>query len=35
MILNYFNENRDQILSWLWYHAWLSAVPVVLGLAIS
>jgi osmoprotectant transport system permease protein len=35
VILNYFNENRDQILSWLWYHAWLSAVPVVLGLAIS
>jgi osmoprotectant transport system permease protein len=35
VILNYFNDNRDQILSWLWYHAWLSAVPVVLGLAIS
>jgi osmoprotectant transport system permease protein len=34
-MLTYFNENRDQVLSWFGYHAWLAAVPVVLGLIIS
>ncbi len=34
-MLNYFAEHRDEVLSWLGYHAWLSAVPVVLGLLIS
>jgi osmoprotectant transport system permease protein len=34
-VLSYFNDNRDQVLSWLGYHAWLSALPVVLGLIIS
>jgi osmoprotectant transport system permease protein len=34
-VLTYFNDNRDDVLSWLGYHAWLSAIPVVLGLIIS
>jgi osmoprotectant transport system permease protein len=34
-MLTYFNDNRDQVLSWFGYHAWLAAVPVVLGLIIS
>ena len=34
-VLDYFNENRSEVLNWLGYHAWLSALPVVLGLAIS
>lgn len=34
-VLTYFNQNRADVLLWLGYHAWLSAVPVVLGLIIS
>jgi osmoprotectant transport system permease protein len=34
-VLTYFSDNRDDVLSWLGYHAWLSAIPVVLGLIIS
>jgi osmoprotectant transport system permease protein len=34
-VWSYFSDNRDQVLSFLGYHAWLSAVPVVLGLIIS
>jgi osmoprotectant transport system permease protein len=34
-IWTYFQDNRDEILLWLRYHAWLSAVPVVVGLLIS
>jgi osmoprotectant transport system permease protein len=34
-MLTYFNDNRSEILSWLGYHAWLSAIPVVLGLLIA
>jgi osmoprotectant transport system permease protein len=34
-MLSYFNDHRDEVLTWLGYHAWLSAVPVVLGLMIS
>jgi osmoprotectant transport system permease protein len=31
----YFNAHLHQDLSWLWDHVWLSAVPVVIGLAIA
>lgn len=34
-VLTYFNEHREVVLSWLGYHAWLSALPVVVGLVIS
>lgn len=34
-ILEYFRDHSEEVLTWLWYHAWLSAVPVVAGLAIS
>jgi osmoprotectant transport system permease protein len=34
-VWSYFSDNRDQVLSFLGYYAWLSAVPVVLGLIIS
>ncbi|MBA3233749.1 MAG: ABC transporter permease [Propionibacteriales bacterium] len=34
-MFNYFVDHRAEILTWLGYHAWLSALPVVLGLAIS
>jgi osmoprotectant transport system permease protein len=33
--LRYLDQNGQQILQWLWFHTWLSVVPVVLGLAIS
>jgi osmoprotectant transport system permease protein len=35
MIVTYFNQHRSEILNWLWYHVWLSALPVLLGLVIS
>lgn len=31
----YFTEHRSDVLSWLWSHAWLAALPVVLGLVIA
>ncbi|MBA2558339.1 MAG: ABC transporter permease [Propionibacteriales bacterium] len=34
-VVTYFNDNRAEILTWLGYHAWLSALPVVLGLIVS
>jgi osmoprotectant transport system permease protein len=34
-VLTYFNQNRSEVLSWLGYHAWLSAIPVILGLLIA
>lgn len=35
MIFGYLGQHRAEILSWLGYHAWLSAVPVLAGLALS
>jgi len=32
---DYFDRNRDTVLEWLGWHAWLSLVPVVLGLALA
>jgi osmoprotectant transport system permease protein len=34
-MITYFNQHRDEILNWLGYHIWLSALPVLLGLIIS
>lgn len=34
-VLTYFGDHRAEILTWLGYHAWLSALPVVLGLVIA
>jgi osmoprotectant transport system permease protein len=34
-MLTYFNDNRDEVVSWFGYHAWLAALPVILGLIIS
>jgi osmoprotectant transport system permease protein len=31
----YFQDHRQQDLGWLWDHVWLSALPVLIGLAIS
>lgn len=31
----YFNDNLKTDLGWLWDHVWLSALPVLIGLAIS
>ncbi len=33
--LTYFNDNRAEVLSWLWSHTWLAVIPVVFGLIIS
>ena len=33
--LSYFNQHRSQDLGWLWSHAWLSVVPVVIGLVLA
>jgi osmoprotectant transport system permease protein len=33
--LQYIEQNSDRILEWLWFHTWLSIVPVLLGLLIS
>lgn len=35
MIFTYFQQHQGEVLSWLGYHAWLSALPVVIGLLIS
>jgi osmoprotectant transport system permease protein len=32
---SYFMDNRSQDLGWLWTHAWLSALPVVVGLLLA
>lgn len=34
-VLTYFDQHRHDVLVWFGYHAWLSAVPVLLGLLIS
>jgi len=34
-LFSYFNDHRRDVLSWLGYHTWLSALPVVVGLVIS
>jgi osmoprotectant transport system permease protein len=34
-VFTYFDQHRSEVLTWLGYHAWLSAVPVLLGLVIS
>lgn len=34
-MFSYFNDHRDEVLNWLGYHAWLSAVPVLAGLLIA
>jgi osmoprotectant transport system permease protein len=36
MILwTYFRQHQDDVLSWLGYHAWLSTLPVAIGLIIA
>ncbi|MEY9862844.1 osmoprotectant transport system permease protein [Catenulispora sp. GAS73] len=35
MIFGYLSDHRAEITTWLEYHAWLSALPVLLGLLIS
>jgi osmoprotectant transport system permease protein len=34
-VITYFNQHSEEILNWLGYHVWLSALPVLLGLIIS
>lgn len=34
-VFTYFDQHRAEVLTWLGYHAWLSAVPVLAGLIIS
>lgn len=34
-LLDYFGQHRDEVMSWLGYHAWLSILPVVLGLLLA
>ncbi|HJQ41463.1 MAG TPA: ABC transporter permease subunit [Jatrophihabitantaceae bacterium] len=34
-IWDYFRSNQNEVLHWLWTTVWLSALPVVVGLAIS
>jgi osmoprotectant transport system permease protein len=34
-VIDYFTANRPTIISWLGWHAWLSVVPVVVGLVIA
>jgi osmoprotectant transport system permease protein len=34
-MITYFDQHQDEILNWLWYHAWLSALPVLLGLIVA
>jgi osmoprotectant transport system permease protein len=34
-MISYFRLHHAEIISWLGYHVWLSAVPVVLGLVIA
>lgn len=32
---SYFQQHWQEVLSWLWAHAWLSVVPVVIGLLLA
>ncbi len=34
-LFSYFTAHRSEVLSWLWSHAWLSVLPVLIGLVIS
>lgn len=34
-LFGYFGQHRAQVLSWLWSHAWLSVLPVLIGLAVA
>ena len=34
-LFSYFGTHRAEVLSWLWSHAWLSVLPVVIGLAVA
>lgn len=34
-VLDYADRHRDTVLQWLGWHAWLSVVPVVLGLVVA
>jgi osmoprotectant transport system permease protein len=34
-LFSYFADHLDQDLGWLWSHAWLSVLPVVIGLVIA
>lgn len=34
-LFGYFADHRDRVLGLLWSHAWLSLLPVVIGLAVS
>ncbi len=34
-LFSYFSDHRHQVLSWLWSHAWLSVLPVIIGLVLS
>jgi osmoprotectant transport system permease protein len=31
----YFHENQHEVLNWLGYHAWLSTLPVAIGLVVA
>jgi osmoprotectant transport system permease protein len=31
----YFTNHRSEVLDWLWTHAWLSVVPVIIGLMLA
>jgi len=34
-VIQYYRDNQEQILNWLGWHAWLSALPLVIGLLIA
>jgi osmoprotectant transport system permease protein len=34
-VITYFDQHRDEIFTWLGYHVWLSALPVLLGLIVA
>ncbi|GHH80269.1 glycine/betaine ABC transporter permease [Streptomyces sulfonofaciens] len=34
-LLGYFSAHRTEVLHWLWWHAWLSVLPVLIGLVVS
>ncbi|MEV6006437.1 ABC transporter permease [Streptomyces sp. NPDC051976] len=34
-MFSYFSDHQHDVLNWLWYHTWLSTLPIVLGLLIS
>lgn len=34
-MITYFRQHQDEIINWLGYHIWLSALPVIFGLLIA